>query len=312
MLRPEFMRGMRSEALGKAIVFVWAMCCLAAFTPAARADELILCGWDEVFILNVAGSRAISTNKVWSWKTSDRADLPAHRRDKFRSTDECKPVESGRKILITSSGGGVALVERATKKTLFYGFVGNAHSAEMLPGDRIVVAGSRHTQGNCLAVFDVRQPEKIVYSEPLDSGHGAVWDDARQLLWALGYEQLKALRLKDWKGTQPKLQTAAVYELPAKSGHDLVAVPRTDELLLTTGRGVFLFDRERRTFRPHPELGDITEVKSIAIHPASGQIVYTRAEGTNWWTARLRMMNPAGEIQLPGERLYKVRWNVGR
>ena len=35
---------------------------------------------------------------------------------KFRSTDECKPVDGGSKILITSSSDGVALVEKAQEQ----------------------------------------------------------------------------------------------------------------------------------------------------------------------------------------------------
>jgi hypothetical protein len=255
-------------------------------------------------------SGGLATNKVWSWKAAESDGLPAHLRDKFRTTDECKPVDGGRKILIVSSGGGIALVERSTRKTLFHAFIGNAHSAEMLPGNRVVVAGSRHAQGNCLAVFDLNQPEKIIYSEALDSGHGVVWDPSRQLLWALGYDQLKALRLKDWETRQPKLEMVATYPLPDQSGHDLIPVPQSDDLVITTGRNVFLFDRERKTFRPHPDLGNEKAVKAVSIHPRTGQIVYVQAEGTNWWAGGLRMRNPVGEVRLPGERLYKARWNA--
>jgi hypothetical protein len=67
-----------------------------------------------------ARSGAISTNKIWSWRGVDRPELPPDLRDKFKSTDECKPVEGGAKILITSSGGGVALVERSSGKALFH------------------------------------------------------------------------------------------------------------------------------------------------------------------------------------------------
>ena len=290
--------------------FFWVVCWLAGSPSPTKADELILCGWDEVFVLATNGSGSFATNKVWSWKASDSDGLPAHLRDKFRTTDECKPFDGGRKILIVSSGGGIALVERATKKTLFHAFVGNAHSAELLPNNRVVVAGSRHAQGNCLAVFDLNQPEKILYTETLDSGHGVIWDDSRRLLWALGYDQLKALQLKDWETTHPKLETAATYRLPDRSGHDLQSVPKSDDLLVTTHRNVFLFDREKKAFRPHPDLGGKREVKSVTLHPRTGRMVYVQAEGTNWWSGGIRMLQPAGELRLPGERLYKARWNV--
>ena len=292
--------------------FAWMAVSLSASTASARADELILCGWDEVFVLGTNGAGGIDTNKIWSWKAMEIDGLPEHLRDKFRTTDECKPVEDGRKILVVSSGGGIALIERSTRKALFHAFIGNAHSAEILPNNRVVVAGSRHAQGNCLAVFNLHQPERIVYSEMLDSGHGVVWDEARHLLWALGYDQLKALRLKDWETGEPKLETLAAYALPGKSGHDLIPVLQSDDLLVTTGRNVFLFDRQQRTFRPHPALDSRREVKAVTIHPRTGQIVYIQAEGTNWWAGGVHMINPSGELRLPGERLYKARWNARR
>lgn len=294
--------------LNASISFFLVLSCLAQITPYAQGNELILCGWDEVFILRSNPSEGISTNKVWSWKASQSTDLPEHLRDKFRSTDECKPVDGGQKILVTSSGGGVALLERATGKALFYAFIGNAHSAEILPGSRVVVAGSRHEQGNCLAVFNLDEPEKVIYSEPLDSGHGVFWDEELQVLWALGFDELKALRLKDWETPEPGLELLHDYRLPSESGHDLVPVPNSDELLITTNKNVFLFDKERRTFRLHPELGDLPVVKGVSIHPLTGQTVYTQAKGENWWTDSIRTLHPEGELQLPGERLYKARW----
>ena len=301
---------MTNALLLRIACLIWMACCLAINTPSAEADELILCGWDEVFVLGTNGSGGFATNKVWSWKATDNDGLPEHLRDKFRTTDECKPVEDGRKILIVSSGGGIALVERSTKKALFYAFIGNAHSAEILPNNRVVVAGSRHAQGNCLAVFDLNQSEKILYSEALDSGHGVVWDEPRRLLWALGYDQLKALRLKDWETAQPKLETVDTYPLPDKSGHDLRPVPQTEDLVVTTGRNVFLFDRKQKTFRPHPDLGGKIDIKNVTIHPRTGQIAYVQADGPNWWADGVRMLKPTGEIRLPGERLYKARWSV--
>ena len=45
--------------------------------------------------------------KVFSWKAQDRPELPAAFKNKFKTTDECKPV-AGNRILITASSDGVA------------------------------------------------------------------------------------------------------------------------------------------------------------------------------------------------------------
>jgi hypothetical protein len=33
-----------------------------------------------------------------------------------------------------------------------------------------------------------------------------------------------------------------------------------------------------------------------------------QAEGANWWSERLRFLNPTGELIMAGEKLYKARW----
>jgi hypothetical protein len=169
-----------------------------------------------------------------------------------------------------------------------------------------------HTEGNCLAVFDLDQPERPVYSEELHSGHGVVWDEPRGILWALGYAELRAYRLRDWESAEPKLERVGDHRFPGTSGHDLAEVPGTDDLVLTTHEHVLLFDREKKTFRLHPELGHAAHVKGISIHPITGHLLAVQAEGQNWWASRVRTLNPEGELLLPGERLYKARWNVAR
>ena len=194
---------------------------LLAVTAPARAQSLLACGWDEVFVLEIADT----PRKVWRWKAADRPELPAEYRTKFRTTDECKPV-AGNRILITASSDGAALVDRATGQTLWWGACGNAHSAELLPGDRIVLACSlREGTGNKLALFDVREPGREMFATELHSGHGVVWDAARSRLWALGEKELRAYRLEAWESAQPSLALDARYPLPDADGHELARCP---------------------------------------------------------------------------------------
>ena len=55
-------------------------------------------------------------------------------------------------------------------------------------------------------------------------------------------------------------------------------------------------------------LRGIHHVKSAVIHPTTGRLAYTEAETPEWWTSRIRFRHPDGEVHLPGERLYKIRW----
>src|SRR4029453_18784117 len=92
-----------------------AACVVAANAPAqpqAARRELIVCGWDEAFILYLdAKPDARNERRVWTWRAQDRSDLPDEFKPLFRTTDECKPSDDGARILITSSGGGVALLK---------------------------------------------------------------------------------------------------------------------------------------------------------------------------------------------------------
>ena len=280
----------------------------AAERQASRETELLVCGWDEVFVLALGEGPAPAHRKVWSWRAADSPEIPPDMHALFRTTDDCKPVDGGRKVLISSSGGAVALVDRATRRASFFARVTNAHSIEMLPGQRIAAAASVSTAGtgNRLVIFDAATGKELA-SDELRSAHGAVWDEARSVLWALGGDVLRAYTVGA-AGGSTKLDRTFEIALPTEGGHDLVAIPGSSRLFLSTVRRCFYFDRERRQFSPHDALGDRPNIKSYDIHPRTGRVVYIQAEGRNWWAEHLHFQHPDGTLRLPGEHLYKARW----
>jgi hypothetical protein len=223
-------------------------------------------------------------------------------------------VDGGKRVLITASSDGIALVDRATRKVEFYGSAGGAHSAEMLPGGRLAVAAStsKSPLANRLVVFDLKRSAQPLFDTELVSGHGVVWDAGRQVLWALGLNTLRTYKLLAWDTATPRLVKESEYALPDTSGHDLMAVPGTNLLSISTHHHAWLFDRGKKTFARHPQLADFENVKSIHVHPGSGEIVWTMADKGFWWTATLRFLNPATTIERTGERLYKARWVAGK
>ena len=271
---------------------------------AAGETELIVCGWDEVFILALGGGAAPSHRKVWSWRAADSPEIPADMHALFRTTDDCKPVDGGRRVLISSSGGAVALVDRETRRASFHARVTNAHSIEMLPGGRIAAAASVSTAGtgNRLAIFDAATGKELA-SDELRSAHGAVWDEARGVLWALGGDVLRAYTVGP-----ARLDRTFEIALPDEGGHDLVAIPGGSRLFLSTVRRCFSFDRDRRQLSPHDVLGERANIKSYNVHPRTGRVVYIQAEGENWWAEHLHFLRPDGTLRLPAEHLYKARW----
>ena len=226
----------------------------------------------------------------------------------FRTTDDCKPVDGGRRILISSSGGGVALVDRETRRASFSARVTNAHSIEMLPGGRVAAAASVSTAGtgNRIVIFDAAAGKELA-SDELRSAHGALWDEARSVLWALGGDVLRAYNIGP-TGGPIRLDRTFEIALPSEGGHDLVAIPGSSRLFVSTVRRCFYFDRERRQFSPHDAFGDQANIKSYNVHPQTGRVAYIRAERPNWWSEHLHFQHPDGTLRLPGEHLYKARW----
>lgn len=275
--------------------------------PCAKGESVLLCGADTVFLLEAADATKGKIEKRWTWNAKQCSQLPEAMRNTFRSTDDCKPVDGGTKILVSSSSGGCALVERPSGNVIWYAQVPNAHSLELLPRNRIVAASSVNAKGNRLMLFDVAHSDQPIWEAPLVSAHGAVWDETRKALWALGGKDLQSFELQNWEGDKPSLRRKASYPLPDEGGHDLQPVPRSNDLIVTSGGHVFLFDRNTHQFRLHPQLGDRANVKSVNVHPATGQTIFLQAT-ESWWSDTLGLLDPPGKFQLPGERLYKARW----
>ena len=142
----------------------------------------------------------------------------------FQGMDECKTAKNGDWLLTSSSAGGAAIIERSSEKCLFYARVPAAHSIELLPDNRVVVALSHNEEGDCIQLFDINHPNQVLFQDSLFWGHGVIWMENRQLLYALGFNELKAYSLKNWKSEQPTLQMEKVWKLPTDDGHDLIRI----------------------------------------------------------------------------------------
>jgi hypothetical protein len=268
--------------------------------PLLRAEELVLAGGDEIFIVDAAEAESGDAKRRWRWSGQEAADIPEEARKEFHHLDECKPVDGGAKLLVCASNGGCALIERASGRVLWRARSRNAHSLDLLPRDRIVVASS--LSGDHLEVFDPKGSATPVFKTPLHSAHGVFWDEARRCLWALGFDELRRYTLKNWETDTPSLTLESSERLPDPDGHDLRPVPASSDLLLTTGSGVFLFDRDKSTFRPHPLVAKEAKVKSADVHPVSGRLVLST------WGKTLKLHEPAGTITFEDARPYKARW----
>lgn len=233
-------------------------------------------------------------------------EIPAALVKTFAFTDDSKSVDGGKRLLVSSSAGGCALLEMPSGKPLWSAQVKNAHSIEALPGGRIAVASS--VGGDKIVIFDAKRGDQVLWNDSLPSAHGLVWDEKRKRLFALGFKELRSYSLKNWDGPAPSLAMETTSPLPDDDGHDLRPVPGSDDLVFSTAGHVWLFHRETLAIRPHPDWKDLAEVKSIDIHPATGRAVLIQAAGGNWWSDSLRLISPDRTIRIEGEKLYKARW----
>ncbi|MGC4002575.1 MAG: DUF6528 family protein [Pirellulales bacterium] len=266
--------------------------------------QLLCAGGAEVFLLDATAAEAGTINKLWSWTASVEHGVPEDQLKRFKNLDECKPLDGGKLILICTSNSGCGLIDRAKGKLIWSAAATNAHSVERLPGERIVVASS--LSGDKLLLFDMRGDASAtaVWSAPLKSAHGLVWDEQRKSLWTLGFNELRRYTLKDWETKTPSLDLQNTWPLPDDDGHDLRPMPEGADLLVTTEKHVWLFDRVAEKFRKHPHLGDTAGVKAIDVHPTTGRIAYSL------WGQTFSLHAPAADVAVKGNTIYKVRWFV--
>lgn len=244
-----------------------------------QQHELIICGEQEVSILHFDNITDTTYRKVWSWTEKDAKELPDSLKQLLFATDKCKSANNGTQILITASWrGGAALIDRKSKKTLFYTVLPNAHSAELLPNNRLIVAGSKAKGGNCINVYNIDKSNHVIFTDSLYSGHGVIWDKKREILWALGYDEFSAYTLENWESNTPSLKLTNTYKIPGISGHDLQRVPELSNLFITEKKNIWTFDRDKIFFTEFETLAGTEQVKSVMINSVTDQLVYVHAD----------------------------------
>jgi len=241
---------------------------------------------------------------VWEWKPSLSNVDPACWKW-FSNPSDAKPVYGDSCLLVTASGGGVALIRISDGKTLFYALAGgNPHSAELLPDGNIVVASS---SGNYLTLFrtDTAVADRTSFSSRLyiDFGHNVVWDPKRQLLWSADRHQLKTFRY-NFDRRHPALQPVDSVLLPGNQYHDLFPMLKGDTLWMTNTNHVYKLDLASRRWveAATPQ----KDVKSISSGEGYSTIVAIPQE--QWWTDEIKDIYGKILFKQAGLKIYKARW----
>lgn len=244
---------------------------------------------------------------IWEWEANEDTGIRAQDVPWFNAPSDAKPVYDGKYILLNASGGGVALVRIADKKTMFYAYAGgNTHSAELLPDGNIVSASST---GNYLMIFrtDTLHFPDAVYTKkiPMPFAHNVVWDHQRQCLWTAAKDQLYALRYT-FDCRHPDLIITDSTHLPDTDAHDLFPVYGKDALWLTTPQGIFTIDAD--TKKVQTITGPLTEdIKSVSsgAQDVPTLIMYPREQ---WWADEVLDIQGNRIFRQQGLKIYKARW----
>ena len=287
----------------KTMFCVCAMLLFMTAVNAQSAKKILVCGDSKVLLVDYHQSKDSTPAVIWSWDAQEAADLPEQYRKKmFNTMDDCKPVNGGKQILVSSSSGAIAIINLADKKVKFLASVPNAHSIALLPGNRIAAAASTHKNGNKLMLFDMAKPDKAVYTDSLYSAHGLVWDAKRKSLFALGYSVLREYKIV----SKDALQLKNEWKIPGIGGHELQPAPDGDHLFVTEHGGTWVFDINNKKFGKRPGMPDAENVKSLGQIKA-GQYIYTIPE-ESWWTFHVKFSHPERIFAFPDMHVYKARW----
>jgi len=164
--------------------------------------------------------------KVWSWDAA-KSGVPTERQIWFSNPSEVKPVYNGKYILMTASGGAVALIRIADSKLMYYAQAGsNPHSAELLPDGNIVAVSSTDTKLRTFVTDTIKGFGKFHASYELPSAHNVVWDKKRNLLYTTQDRKLYSFTYNNDSNAPQLLDKTLVMELPntESCGHDLFPV----------------------------------------------------------------------------------------
>ncbi len=265
--------------------------------------SFLVCGDHQVLLVDYERSTDTTPKVVWTWDAHAAKDLPEeYRLKKFNTVDDCKSINKGKEILVSSSSGAVAVVEMKTGATHFYASVPNAHSVELLPGDLLAAAASTADNGNSIMVFDLNDGTKPLFTDSLYSAHGLVWNARRKSLYALGYDVLREYKLASGGQLELKQQ----WTIPGIGGHDLQPTPDGKSLLVTEHEGAWKFDLATYQFSKIEGFPDTENIKSLGQNKA-GQYIFTVPE-ERWWTFHVDFFNPEQRFAFPEMKVYKARW----
>jgi hypothetical protein len=194
----------------------------------------------------------------------------------------------------------------------------NPHSIELMPNGVIAIASS---SGGEVRFFttDKNLSRTASASVALEDAHGVLWDDEKQVLWAIGRTTLTAYRVAlDGSKVTVTEQTDLRATIPSDWSHDLAPVyGNKDALLVTTGTHVYQFDKSTKTFRTDyagHEVLDRKDIKGVGnFDDGSFAFIYPDGAFKTWTSQTAIFLKGGKELSLASTNghFYKIRvWDT--
>lgn len=260
---------------------------LSGSAPVEDPTALAICGDNMVYFIHPdAGS--FKESVYWSIDLKDYASQLGLKASRCDHVDECKVVDNGTKLLLTSSYSFAALIDIETKKLLWCtNRCPNAHSAVLLPNDRVAVATSSgdDTYHRKVLIYDLSKNHQELYKTEVRSCHAVIWDEKNQRLHASGLHETDnstgavfSFKLKDWDTSSPSLELDSKgYTVAAtKSLHDAIQVD--DNTLMVGGNQAWFYSLTSGKFTLVPHFSKYGAIKSLNYNPETGECWYTAAD----------------------------------
>lgn len=242
---------------------------------------------------------------VWEWYPAAQADIAREHVGWFSNMSDAKLVKNKEYILACASGGGVALIRIADKKTVFYAYAGgNTHSVELLPDGNIVSASST---GNLMRLFvydEQNFPDNISFKDCyLYDGHNVVWDSKRKLLYTVSDKQFMTYT---YNPKTPLLTLKDSVGMPDGGAHDLVMAYGNQFLWLSSN--LFVYKVSLPGKKTEQVVTSLSErIKSVSSGPRGYPTILIQPK-ESWWTDEVFDVNGNSIFKLEGLQIYKARW----
>lgn len=155
-------------------------------------------------------------------------------------------------MLFTSSSGYCAVASYPGEECLWQAELGGTspHSIEYLPNGMVAIAssGGGSIEKGFVRIYSAQKKNDAGYAEQqLTSAHAVLWDETREVLWAMGNTAIVAYEIGD-DPAKPSMKKIAAYGCnDMKGGHDLSAIVGNDDQVWVGGSFVRIFDKTTGT-----------------------------------------------------------------